>query len=75
MIQRKKVELTKRQKQVLILFCKEKKITEIAKILKVGTKVIEAHKTRIYKKTKAKSPIGLFKYAVINKLFLFKGVK
>ncbi len=75
MLKRKKLELTKREKQVLILTCKEKRLAQIAEILKVTESTVVFHKKNIYIKTKAKSAIGLFKYAVIKKLFLFKGLK
>lgn len=68
----KGTSLTPREIQVLRLICKEKINTEIAGSLKVSVSTAEFHRKNIYKKTNAKSVIGLFKYALKNEIIKFK---
>jgi len=72
-INRKELEmnslnLTPKEIVVLKLICREKTTSEIAKALKVGISTVEAHKTNLYKKTRAKTIVGLVMLAIRNKI-------
>jgi DNA-binding NarL/FixJ family response regulator len=60
--------LTEKEKETLILICKDKLTKEIAEVLNVSERTIERYKSNIYEKTKAKTPAGLVFYALKNKL-------
>jgi len=68
-IKKDKVVLTAKEIRVLKLLCKEKTGVEIGKLLKIGTSTVDYHKTNLFKKTKAKSVVGLVKYAIRNGIY------
>jgi DNA-binding CsgD family transcriptional regulator len=59
--------LTLREKQVLQLIVKEFTSEEIAKELSISKHTVESHRKNLYKKTKAKTIIGLVNYFYKNK--------
>lgn len=63
-----KLELTKRETEVLALLCKGHSITEIANQLFLSNKSIEAYRSRLIEKTNSKNTISLVLYAIKNKL-------
>ena len=60
--------LTKREKEILCLIAKEKTNAMIAEQLFISEHTVEAHRKNIFRKTKAKSIVGLVKFAYDNKL-------
>lgn len=64
--------LSKREIQVLKLICDEKSSAEIASELKIVLKTVQKHKKNLYDKTKSRSSIGLFKYALKNNMIKFR---
>jgi DNA-binding CsgD family transcriptional regulator len=61
-------ELSPLQKTVLKMICSDKDNSEIANKLDLSLRYIEKVKTALYTKTKTHSNLGLFKWAVKNKL-------
>ncbi len=55
--------LTEREKEVLMLIVREYSCKRIAEELKISLHTVESHRKNLYKKTKAKTVIGLVKYA------------
>jgi DNA-binding NarL/FixJ family response regulator len=60
--------LTKREKEILRLIAQEHTNIQIADMLFISEHTVEAHRKNIFRKTKAKSIVGLVKYAYDNKL-------
>ncbi len=60
--------LTKREKEIIGLISKEKTNSEIADQLFISTHTVESHRKNIFRKTKAKTIVGLINYAHENKL-------
>ena len=60
--------LTKREKEIIVLIAKERSNVEIAEMLFISEHTVESHRKNIFRKTKAKSIVGLVKYAYDNKL-------
>jgi DNA-binding NarL/FixJ family response regulator len=60
--------LTIREKEILNLIAKELTNEEIAKRLFISERTVETHRRNIFTKTKAKSIIGLIKYAISKEL-------
>lgn len=60
--------LTSLEKKLLTCIFKEQPTKVISGILGVSIKTVEAHKTIIYKRTNTHTSLGLFKYALENKL-------
>ncbi|MBL7911669.1 MAG: response regulator transcription factor [Bacteroidia bacterium] len=60
--------LTARETQILKLICQEKTNLEIAKKLKISEYGVDYHRRNLYKKTGAKTIIGLFKVAIKNNI-------
>mgnify|MGYP000851742751 CR=1 FL=1 len=58
-----RVELRVRELQVLKMVCSEKKNREMATKLKLNLRTVEKVKTALYRKTKTRSVLGLFKWA------------
>jgi DNA-binding NarL/FixJ family response regulator len=56
--------LTIREKEILNLIAKELTNEEIAQRLFISERTVETHRRNIFTKTKAKSIIGLIKYAI-----------
>lgn len=57
------VQLTKREKQILVYLCKEYTVKEIASKLFISTRTIEGHRAKIKEKTGATTFAGFIKYA------------
>ncbi len=64
-----KVELTKRELEILELILKEKSNAEIAEQLFISLRTVETHKHNVIEKTGSKNIAGLVKYAIREKLF------
>ena len=62
------INLSKREKEVLILIAEEKTTSEIAKLLFVSINTIETHRKNLIRKTESKNVVGLIKYAINNNL-------
>lgn len=60
--------LTAREKEIIKLIASEKSNKEIAELLFISEHTVEAHRKNIFRKTEAKSIVGLIKYAYENKL-------
>ncbi|MBS1585813.1 MAG: response regulator transcription factor [Bacteroidetes bacterium] len=60
--------LTAREKEIIRLIASEKSNKEIAGTLFISEHTVEAHRKNIFRKTEAKSIVGLIKYAYENKL-------
>ncbi|HUM45821.1 MAG TPA: response regulator transcription factor [Chitinophagales bacterium] len=61
--------LTEREKQVLLLVCKEYSNREIAEQLFVSARTVEGHRNRLVHKTNSKNTAGLVAYAIRQKLW------
>lgn len=61
--------LTEREKQVLILICKEFSNREIADQLFVSSRTVEGHRNRLVHKTNSKNTAGLVAYAIRHKFW------
>lgn len=68
--QNKKINLSKREKEVLYLLFKEYSNGEIANLLFISQRTVETHKRNIMEKTGAKNLAGLVKYAIKHNLFM-----
>lgn len=66
-----KAKLTKRETEILILIAREYSTQQIAEKLFISERTVETHRKNIFAKTKAKSIIGLSKYALQNGLISF----
>lgn len=60
------LQLSPLETKVLKLVCRENTNSEIAKKIGVSLRSTEKVKTRLYKKTRTRSGIGLFKWAINN---------
>jgi DNA-binding NarL/FixJ family response regulator len=60
---KKNEKLTEQEKNILMAFCEEKSIKEVAAQFYLSVGTIKHHKTNIYRKTKSINPAGLAKYA------------
>ena len=60
--------LTSREKEVLKLITKEYSNRQIAEALFIGERTVETHRKNVFRKTGAKSLVGLIKYAMANGL-------
>jgi len=58
------VLLTKREKEIIALIAKEYTTRQIAEKLFISERTVETHRKNIFSKTKAKSVIGLNRYAI-----------
>jgi DNA-binding NarL/FixJ family response regulator len=67
-----KYQLSDREIRIIQLICDEFTNEEIAKKLKLGKRTIEGLREVIMGKTKAKNVIGLFKYALRNRIYILK---
>lgn len=63
------VRLTPREKEVLKLICEECTTQEIADQLFISFNTVETHRKNLLHKTGSKNSLGLFKFAIENKLF------
>jgi DNA-binding NarL/FixJ family response regulator len=62
--------LTNREKQVLLLICKEYRSIEIAKKLHISPRTVDGHRNNLLLKTDSKNIAGLVVYALKNKLVM-----
>lgn len=69
---KKQEVLTPKETKITKLICKELTNKEIALQLKVSLRTIEWYRENIMRKTKSKTAIGIFKYALKNKIVKFK---
>lgn len=60
--------LTKREKEVLRLICKQYTANEIANKLFISRRTVEHHRVNLYDKTESKNCVGLVIYSIKNKL-------
>lgn len=58
--------LTKREIEILSLIAREYTTSQIADMLFISERTVETHRKNIFSKTKARSIIGLSKYAIQN---------
>lgn len=65
---KKNIPLTKREKQVLCLICREMTNQEIAKELYISVRTVDAHRRNLLQKTGARNTAGLVRYALENNL-------
>jgi DNA-binding CsgD family transcriptional regulator len=63
------IELTPRELEVVRLIWEEYSAAEIAAALGISPRTVEAHKWNIMQKIRAKSSIGIFKFALKNGIF------
>jgi len=56
--------LTNREKEIVLLVFEEHTSQAIASILNVSIRTVDTHRKNILRKTKSKSLIGLFKFAI-----------
>jgi len=66
------IELNVAELKLLKLVCEDRDNKEIAKKMNLSLRYTERIKSGLYKKTKSKSNLGLFKWAVINGWYSFK---
>ncbi len=64
----KQKEFTKKELEVLKFFCKGLTSTEIAEKTNRSVKTVEAHRSKLIKKTNTKNTINLVLYAIKNKI-------
>jgi DNA-binding NarL/FixJ family response regulator len=62
-------DLTKREREVLELICRELTNREIAELLSISVRTVDAHRRNILQKTGAKNTAGLVKFAIINQIY------
>lgn len=62
-------ELSEREKEVVMLICKELTNHEIAEKLSLSPRTVESHRQRILDKIGAKNTVGLVIYAVVNGIY------
>ena len=67
-----KYQLSEREIRIIQLICDEFTNEQIAKKIKLGKRTIEGLREVIMEKTKAKNVIGLFKYALKNRIYTLK---
>ena len=67
-IDKKQLEFTERENEVLSLLCQGFSVSEIADKLFLSSKTIEVHRSTLLKKTKTRNTINLVLYAIKNKL-------
>jgi DNA-binding CsgD family transcriptional regulator len=65
-IRQNHVNLTKREEEVLVLIVNEHQTKEIAKILFISPRTVESHRKSLFKKTGAKTIVGLVIFAFEN---------
>lgn len=65
----KKVSLSPRQAEILILICEQRSNAEIAEILKLSKRTIEGFRRKLFAKTNAQNEAGLAIYAINNGIY------
>lgn len=61
-------ELTKREKEILLLICEQYTNKEIAEKLFISSRTVEGHRNKMLEKTLSKNTVGLIIYAIENGL-------
>jgi DNA-binding NarL/FixJ family response regulator len=61
-------ELTKREKEILMLICDQYTNKEIAEKLFISSRTVEGHRNKMLDKTQSKNTVGLIIYAIENGL-------
>ncbi|PQJ15168.1 response regulator [Aureicoccus marinus] len=64
----KSVQLTPREKEIVICLCEGKKVPDIAEIMNISPLTVETHKKNIYKKLGVDSNVKLVNFAHENQL-------
>ncbi|QTV05167.1 response regulator transcription factor [Faecalibacter bovis] len=64
------ISLSEREIEILILICKEHSTKEIADILFISTKTVEAHRSKIMEKIGCKNVVGMVTYAILNGIYV-----
>ncbi len=65
---RESSDLTAREREILLLICKEYTNKEIAQHLSLSTRTVDGHRNRLLEKCNAKNTAGLIIYAIKNGL-------
>lgn len=65
------ISLSEREIEILILICKEHSTKEIADILCLSNKTVEAHRSKIMEKIGCKNVVGMVTYAILNGIYVF----
>lgn len=65
-------ELTKREKEILLLICDQYTNKEIADKLFISSRTVEGHRNKMLEKTQSKNTVGLIIYAIENGLVSVK---
>jgi DNA-binding NarL/FixJ family response regulator len=63
------IELTSREKEILVLLCKECSNIEIGERLFISPRTVEGHRNNLLQKTGCKNTAGLVIFAIRNNLF------
>ncbi len=63
-----KMEVSKREREILRMICEEKTSVEIAEELFISEHTVLTHRKNLLKKVSAKNTVGLVKYAIAHKL-------
>lgn len=66
------VQITEREKDILVCICKEMSNVEISEALKISVRTVEGHRSNLLSKTNCKNSVGLALYAVRNAIYTFK---
>lgn len=64
----RKVSLTKREKEILLLVYNEYSSKEIGEILKIHTGTVDTHRKKIMRKLGVSNTVGLIKEMIKNKI-------
>ena len=64
----REVKLSPREKEVLQLILQEYTNEEIATAMKISKRTVETHRKHIFRKTGAKSIVGIVKYGLFKRL-------
>ncbi len=62
-------ELTKREKEILLLICDQYTNKEIAEKLFISRRTVDGHRSKMLEKTSSKNTVGLILYAIENRIF------
>ncbi len=66
------IELTRSELKLLKLVCQDKTNLEMAEKMDLSLRTIEKIKSKLYTKTKTRSSLGLFKWALKNGLYALR---
>ena len=62
-------DLTKREREILLLICDQYTNKEIAEKLFISRRTVDGHRNKMLEKTSSKNTVGLILYAIENKIF------